>query len=68
MLVKKGVVGMKFILVTLQLCLLFTMILFLAIDIMKKIEDCIDKKIEERINKLEESFLIEQWQKKQNQK
>lgn len=59
---------MKFILVTLQICLLFTMILFLAIDIMKKIEDCIDKKIEERINKLEESYLIEQWQKKQNLK
>lgn len=49
---------MKIILVTLQLCLLFTMILFLAIDIMKKIENCIDKKIEERIKLLEDKDLL----------
>lgn len=44
---------MHFILLTLQISLLFVMILVLAFDIVKMVEKCIDRRIEERFKMLE---------------
>lgn len=63
---------MHFILLTLQICLLFVMILVLAFDIVKMVEKCIDRRIEERmkefdrkledrLNDFEGRYLMQQW-------
>lgn len=44
---------MKLILITLQVCLLFAMILVLAFDIVKMLEKCIDRRVEEQFKMLE---------------